>query len=202
MKKVKMYFGSLTIPEKIQKARNLVAHMDANENFPNPEPPLAELITAANVLEKAYEEALNGGRIQIAAMRQSAAVLNMLVVSLAGYVQCVSRGDESIILSSGFEVQNPKSPSRAASTPEHVNGAFGNHEGEVELRWNKVRGSKAYNIEISLDGLSDWKPCGTATRARLFLKGLESGVKYFFRVAAIGPLGQSGWSDPGLAKAL
>jgi len=36
----------------------------------------------------------------------------------------------------------------------------------------------------------------------MLITGLDSGVKCFFRVAAIDPLGQDGWSDLGMGRAL
>ena len=202
MKKVKIYFGKLSIPEKIQKARNLVARMDANSLFPSPQPALAEISTGAAALEQAYEEALNRGRIEVAAMKQLESILKNLIVSLAGYVQSISRGDEAVILSSGFDVQADKSRPGEIATPSNINGAIGRREGEVFLNWDRVPGAKAYHVQMSRDGLNDWTPCGSATRSRMRLSGLDSAARYFFRVAAIGPLGQSGWSDPGVGRTL
>ena len=202
MKKVKMYFRKLSIPEKIQKARNLVARMDGNVSFSNPVPSLTEVSKAADALENAYEEALNGGKLQIAQQRQCESVLDTLIVSLAGYVQSASFGDETVIISSGFDVHKDRSPVRNIGTPQNISGKAGAKDGEVAVSWDRVPGAKAYNIQMSPDGNNSWTFCGTATRSQFLCTGLDSGSKCFFRVAAIGPLGQSGWSDPGFGKAL
>jgi len=37
---------------------------------------------------------------------------------------------------------------------------------------------------------------GTSTKSTTTIDGLTSGTRYWFRVAAVAALGQSGWSDP------
>jgi hypothetical protein len=203
MKKVKVYFRELPIPQKIQKAKSLVTIMGGNANFSSPEPALPEVSAAAIALENAYEEALNGGKLQIAFMHQCESVLDTLIVSLAGYVQSISRGDQTIILSSGFGVQSGRSQLQKEVTPPvNVSAVMGAREGEVSLSWDPVPGAKAYNIQVSNNGTGNWIFYGTVTRRRLVISGLESGAKCFLRVAAVGALGQSGWSDPGIARAL
>ena len=197
-----MHFRELSIPEKIQKARALVAHMEGNTYFPNPSPALPEIVAAADGLEQAYEDALNRGKIQIARMRQRDSVLGSLIVTLAAYVQSVSLGEGTIILSSGFDLQADRTQHVKAATPLNINGRTGAHEGEISLIWDRVHGAKAYNIQMSRDGVADWNYCGSSTKRQLVVGGLESGAKCFFRVAAVGAQGQSGWSDPGLGKAL
>ena len=202
MKRVKMYFSRLSVPEKIQKARNLVTRMNGNAHFTNPSPSLAEVSTAIDDLERAYEEALNGGKMQIARMRQCDSVLYSLIVTMAAYVQTVSRGDEAIILSSGFDVKSDKTVRAQTEAPLNINGKAGEHEGEVSLVWDPVPGAKAYNIQVSRDSMTGWTYCGSSTKRRTVIGGLESGAKCYFRVASIGQQGQSGWSDPGIGKAL
>jgi hypothetical protein len=177
--------------------------MGDNTAFPNPQPALTEVAGAATALENAYKEALNGGRIQTAFMHQCELALDTLIVSLAGYVQSVSRGDETIILSSGFDTHNVRTQAlRTIAAPVNVVGKMGAREGEINLSWDRVTGARAYNIEVSGDGLSNWTFYATVTKRRMVIGGLESGVKRFFRIAAVGAIGQSGWSDPGIGKAL
>ena len=65
------------------------------------------------------------------------------------------------------------------------------------MSWKSVRGSKAYVIERAVDGPSqNWAVIGTSTRGKAVLNSMTSGMKYWFRVAAVGSAGQSAWSDP------
>jgi chitodextrinase len=43
---------------------------------------------------------------------------------------------------------------------------------------------------------TSWTHDSTSTKSSATVDGLTSGTRYWFRVSAIGPRGQSGWSDP------
>jgi hypothetical protein len=74
----------------------------------------------------------------------------------------------------------------------------GNREGEIDLTWKKVGNSRSYIIQISPDppAADSWGHAETVTVSYKTIQNLTSGKKYWFRVAAIGSLGQSGWSEP------
>jgi hypothetical protein len=202
MKRLKISFRTLAIPEKIQKARYLVAQMSGNESFTNPSPALQEVGAAADALEQAYEKSLNGGKIEIAQLRQCESGMNDLIFLLAGYVQNASRGEPSVILSSGFDVQAEKTVAAPPPTPHNINGKMGPFDGQVSLSWDRVPGAKAYQIQVSADGINNWSYCGAAIKRQFVVDGLKSGTKTFFRVSAIGTKGQSAWSDPGVGMAM
>jgi hypothetical protein len=201
MEKVKTYFRKLPTTEKIQKARNIVSQMDGNIHFQSPLPTLAEIGAAANDLEAAYEAALNRGRIELAWMRRCDTVLGDLIVALAAYVQSVCRGSATIILSSGFELQQQRAHRVSAAPPPGVNCRAGDQEGEIRLSWEPVQGARAYNIQMSPDGAA-WSYYASSTKHKMIVSGLESRARCFFRVAAIGARGQGGWSDSTVGKAL
>jgi hypothetical protein len=65
------------------------------------------------------------------------------------------------------------------------------------VSWKKVRGAKMYNIERALDsghGL-DWSTVLSCSRTRATVNSMNSGQRYWFRVAAVGSAGQGPWSD-------
>jgi hypothetical protein len=43
---------------------------------------------------------------------------------------------------------------------------------------------------------TSWAYAGTSTKASITIDALNPGTRYWFRVCAVGALGQSGWSDP------
>ena len=79
-----------------------------------------------------------------------------------------------------------------------MSATAGDHEGEINLSWRKVDNAKSYIIQTSPDppGAESWSHAETTTVANKTIQKLTSGKKYWFRVAAIGSLGQSGWSEP------
>ena len=199
MKTVKLGIETLTVPDLVLKARTHVTRMDGNKHFSSPNPSLEEIATAATALENAYEAAQNGGKSEKILLRQCSSELIGLIKRLAGYVQSVSAGEEHIIDSSGFDIKRPGGAPVPTENPTGVRGKATNHPGEVIIRWNTTVGARSYTAEMSIDGTS-WKPCGVSTRTRLLVSGLPEGSKPLFRVSAIGPLGQSGWSHPGAVR--
>jgi len=74
----------------------------------------------------------------------------------------------------------------------------GQTDGSVKISWTKVRGARAYNVERALDsshGL-DWSNVLSSSKTRAIVNSMQSGHRYWFRVAAIGAAGQGAWSDP------
>jgi chitodextrinase len=49
---------------------------------------------------------------------------------------------------------------------------------------------------------ADWKFATTSTRSSATVTGLTPGTRYWFRVAATAPAGQSPWSSPAPARSL
>ena len=60
-----------------------------------------------------------------------------------------------------------------------------------------VGGAKSYCVEQRANEASPdaWTLATTSTKAKATVKGLVSGRKYWFRVAAIGSAGQGAWSE-------
>ena len=197
MKTVVLGMGpNVGTPEKVQKARSIVRMMEGNTFFSNPSPTLAAVTEAINALENAYEAALYGSRPAKVELRECESVFNGLMKRLAVYVQHVSEGNERIIVSSGFEAKRVTSIPVEVTNPSNVRGKPTIHSGEVIVRWDKANGARVYTTELCADGTT-WTPCGVSTKTSLVVSGLLSGSKPQFRVAAIGPTGQSGWSEPG-----
>jgi hypothetical protein len=66
------------------------------------------------------------------------------------------------------------------------------------LRWKKPLRRCVFAVQICADPLESnkWEYCDTAVRQSHRVKGLQSGVKYWFRVRAINGNGDGPWSNP------
>lgn len=201
MPKVKLNFRNLSVPEKIARSQQVVAALTGNSNFPTPHPTLAEVTTAANELEAAANAA-QAARLE--ARRRTAAQVNKeddldrLITQLGAYVESVAGGDEAKIMSAGLETRSDRTTdSTAPAAPETLTATTGNHEGEIELSWDAVRGARSYVVERTTDpqAATAWTQAGVAPRSSVIVEGLESGKRYYFRVAAVTLNGQSPWSN-------
>ena len=201
MAKVKLNFRRLSVPEKIAKAKQIVTALTGNANFPNPNPPLATITAGTNGLSGAYtttqaaKQALKAG---VADQSAKEDVLDQLISQIASYVESAAGADEALINSAGMDTKAAASAPSMPDTPTGLEVTIGDHDGELDLSWNPVSGAKSYVIQQSADpptGTS-WTHDSTSTKSSTTVDGLLSGTRYWFRVAAVGAAGQSGWSDP------
>jgi hypothetical protein len=201
MPKVKLNFRRLSIPEKIARAHQVVAALTGNSNFPTPHPTLAELTAAAGALETASntaQAARREAKRHTAAMGHKEDDLDQLMTQLGAYVESVAGDDEAMIMSAGLETRSAAAPdSSAPEAPETLTATTGNHEGEIELSWDTVRGARSYIVERTTDPqtAASWIQAGVSPRSSLIIEGLDSGKRYHFRVAAVTLNGQSPWSN-------
>jgi hypothetical protein len=202
MPKIKLSLSSLSLQEKIAKAREIVAALTGNSRFPSPVPPLPAITTAANEADTAFVDCQEARRVSVLTTRtqnRKEDALDKLLNQIAGYVDGVADGDEEMIRSAGIDMRAPAVPvTDPPGQPQGLAPTAGDHDGEIDLSWDTVTGAKSYVIEISNDPVTStsWSHTGVSTRSSFTAQGLHSGTRYWFRVAAVNNNGQSGWSDP------
>ena len=189
------------VPDKLQTGRQIVAAMTNNPNFASPHPPLADVAASLSTLDeayKAYQIAKVDARTKAAVTDDAEIEVDSQLRKLAAYVESIADKDETIIASAGMLTKAVRTAPSALPAPEALSATAGAHEGEINLGWRKVENSRSYIIQISSDppSVDSWGHAETVTVANKTLQNLTSGKKYWFRVAAIGSLGQSGWSEP------
>lgn len=206
--KVKLNFSALSVSEKIARARIIVQNMTANAvNFPNPMPALADVTAVIDAAEQAYNAALKARDIskqRTAELEQQEEALDDMASRLAGFVESASGGKEEIILSAGMDVRTPAVVSgQPPAAPTSLAATAGDHEGEIDLVWNASSNARSYVVQSSPNPPTDssWAQANIVTVSKTTIGGLVSGAKYWFRVAAVGGGGQSGWSDPAMKMA-
>ena len=201
MAQIKVAIGKMPVPKKIQFVRQIVQEMSKNGRFNSPSPDLTTLAQAANSLESAYnaaQAARANAKEQTSVMNKKVNALENLVMQEASYVQSVSGGDKATIESAGFAVRTEPTRIGELDAPTLVKVAPGQTDGTVRISWNKVHGARAYNIERALDsnrGL-EWSNVYSSSKTKAQVNSMQSGLRYWFRVAAIGAAGQGPWSDP------
>lgn len=202
MPKVKLNWQKLTIPEKLQRVKQIVNALTGNPNFPAPQPTLAQITAASDALGNAADAAQTArqtAKTATSARDQKEDALDLLVRQLAAHVESISGDDDTKILSAGMDVRDTGTPgSDPPVTPQALALTEGDHDGELDGQWDRDPRARSYVVQISTDVNNPalWKQAAVVTNSHVTLDGLTSGQRYWCRVAAVNANGQSGWSDP------
>jgi hypothetical protein len=196
MSTVKLGISGMKIPNKIQRCRNINTAMVGNPNFITPNPGLDVVTKAINALEDAYEAASDGGKALKAFVKLQDKALNAVMKQLQAYIQEISGGDQTIILSSGMDVVSPRTPTKELGAVVNVKVVPAKLTGTTKNSWKPLTGSVFYSLQTSADGNTNWTDAGTCTRVSIILEGFVSGSKVWARVAGNNAKGQGPWSSP------
>jgi len=188
MKRIKamLDFIELPVAEKIVFFRNVIAKMTANVSvFTNPDQSMETANNSVDLLQANYITASGGGHAAKVAMHASENAADEIFRELVAYVDRIAKGDESIILSSGFNTSKQPTP---AQKPE-LTATSGANSGSVKLTAKAVKTAGSYIWQYAKDTLpaddNGWTMAGFSTQASNELTGLAVATKYYFRMAAI-----------------
>jgi hypothetical protein len=200
MPRIRLNLKNLTIPEKLAKGRQIVTALANHASFDNPRPALADVTARLDVLEKAFDAvrfAKSEGATRVVAQENAEADVDQILTQLAGFVEAVAGRDDTLITSIGMETKASRSAPTIPGEPQSVGAVAGTHEGVILLSWKPVPNAKSYTIEVSTDPAApaSWTHVAIATSAAKAINNLKTGTRYWFRVAAVGAGGQSGWSE-------
>jgi len=196
MKKVLLSFTLIAPGEKASYYRNVVAKFTGNALFSTPIISLAALNTALDKFEADILAARDGGYLAVAVMHDSEIAIDKMFRSLAHYVDMIADGDETIIISAGFQASKDK----AARVKSPLTAHDGDHSGSIKITYKANERAGAYIIQWSKDALptteSGWEVLATVTQTTYFVSNLVVGCYYYFRVAAVTPDGTTEFSEP------
>ena len=194
--RVMMNFTRLSIWEKIAFYRNVLGKMTGNALFPTPDVSLETTKTELDEFEAAAVAAKDGSRSQIALRNNKMATVDDLFHSLALYVDRIANGDDTIILSSGFDVLEV---THTYSKPE-LGVKSGEVSGHIKLVAKSIEGAKSYIWQYAKDTQPQngegWILAGYSTKTTYEINDLEVLGKYWFRVAGITAKGLSNYTAP------
>jgi hypothetical protein len=200
MPRIKLNLSRLSIPEKLDLAKQISNALTGNASFPTPTPSLTTLDTDASNLQTAHEEAVAArqeSKNKTAIQNQMEDKLDDTLTRMAGYVSSVSGDDEALVTSAGMNFQQAKSPAGPPALPQSFVTTTGDSDGQIDASWNSVPGAQSYVVEQSLQAPPNatWTHVQTTVKSACTVTGLTSGTRYWFRVAAVNSNGQGGWSD-------
>jgi hypothetical protein len=117
---------------------------------------------------------------------------------LAAYVEAAGAGDPAKLASSGFEQRAGPAPVGPLPQVESLAATAGDHDGTLDLAWDRVPGATGYEVYRSTDVTqpAGWAFACSCARSSATVEGLASGTRHWFRVRAVGAAGPGPWSDP------
>jgi len=199
MARIRLNVRKLSVTDKIAKGRQIVTAMTNNTNFPSPNPPLTEVTALLDELAQDFallQSARSEVTTRVVKQEKTSERLDQALTQLAGYVESVAGRNDALITSAGMETKAPRSTSTLPGVPQALSASAGEHDGEINLFWKAVPNARSYMIEANLDpATANWTQVGVATSASKVITNLTSGKRYWFRIAAVGAGGQSGWSE-------
>ena len=195
MRKANINFRKYTDHAFSQEVANILSSMAENiAIFPDPVPALSVVSADHAAFKAALTKVFVGSsKADTAKKNELRHVLEKDLAALGTYVQQVSTGEESIILTSGFRANKQPSPVGPLPPPEEFRAII-KYKGQVKLMTKPVDGASSYKWEYKLKNGTEWLD-ETTTAAKKMLKGLTSGLEYDFRVVAIGANEARNYSD-------
>src|ERR1041385_9018194 len=112
MPRIKLNLRNLSIPDKVQKGRQIVTAMTNNANFSNPHPPLAEVTASLTSLDQNYallQAAKADVKAKASTQDDAEGKVDQILGQLAAYVESIAGNDEKIITSAGLTTKVSRS---------------------------------------------------------------------------------------------
>ncbi len=189
IRRVALHLSKMTVPQKFQFARAVVAAMTGNAHFPTPSPTLAVITTDANNLEAAHTAAQTRAKGTAALTQVMVKILHLDMQALASYVENIANADpnnaQAIILSAGMQIK--KSPAAKLRMLEVIASA----KGQVTLTCPSTRGA-SYRWDIATGDPTieaNWKVYVVVKQSKTIQTGLISATVYHFRQWTVGSKG-------------
>lgn len=191
-----------TNPDLLAFVRNVITLMKDNSQYPAPQPALADIATSADLFEGALHDALDGGRLALAARNAARVALLALMRLLAAYVQGNCNADVLALLGSGFDAVRAPSLVGVLSAPQNLRLGLSGTSGKMVLRFDRIANSVNYSVQTAVSADGPWLDWGLSTSTRVPIDGLTPGHVLWARACANGSAGPSGWSQPATGRSL
>lgn len=202
---IKLSLYRLTVLALLALLRNVRAKLTGNANFATPAVSLAAMDAQADALEAAIEAATNGSKEDRILRDKQVTLAENMLRTQADYIRTVAAGDVTKLATCGFELVKTPQPIGIPEAPTMKAVVMTGNPGEVEMSWKGSRGAECYNVLMTkqdpASGNVVWEFIGSTTKSRFKQEKLDSLVRYWFAVRAVGSAGQSVMSDPAMGVA-
>jgi hypothetical protein len=200
--RAKIGFSRKSNGELVQEGGAVVLKMKNNPRFADCPVDIALLEEAVNNLWDSMSAALDGGKLAIETRNAARQPVIQYMRQVTIYAEAKSKGDPETFTATGL-IPIATTPSvSGALLPPLIRRLFrGPYSGHISLYIKAVFGAASYTIRyaaLEADGTTPgvWKELPVSrVKSAIVISGLTPGVVYAFQVRALGPLGNSDWSD-------
>jgi hypothetical protein len=194
--KVSLALLRATDGDLIIRSRRIVKKMTGNASYPQPNPALGLVATAADAFEQACQEAIGGGEEETVAKNAARAALISLLRQLSYYVQLACDGNQAILVSSGFQATKDPQPAGTLPAAGNVRVSHTGISGQFALTCDAVANAAVYQVQSATAPDGPWEDEGGFTSTRITLDGFKPGTVYWFTLYAVGAAGNGATSSP------
>lgn len=201
MKQLRIHNGFDRMSDADLQAKTGQIIADLSANFATA-PGLPTLITASEDYSAALDAAINGSRIQKAIKNQKKSDVVFQHHQMIAYVILTSAGDRVMAAKSGYTLVSETTTPGVLTQPGDLKVVNGMNAGELLLSFKRPRAAVSFIYQCTPEPLteaSEWQQFYGNKRQYLFT-GLETGKRYWVRVAVLGKDGEMIFSEPVLSK--
>jgi hypothetical protein len=177
-------------------AHNIVSSLNGNASFPGVQADLLLVKAQADAFELAMGNVRNGPAGAAALKREERAKLEVMLKNLASKCVIEANGNQTVFLSSGFELRRSPHNYNELDTPTNFDVVTLASAGKVRVSFKRVPGAYSYELWAAKSG-EGFKLHTMLTNGRkTVVNNLESLSIYRFRLRATGKNGMvSGYSE-------
>ena len=150
MEQIVLKLNTTPVVQKIDFTRKVVTLITAKPDFLTPDPPLADLTTAADETYAANLESLAAKAIskqKTAILHDKEDALDDVLRKMANHVENKSDGDVAKINGAGFQVKADATPVGELPAPEDFSVTYGDEAGQLDTQWDGVYGASIYAVQ-------------------------------------------------------
>ena len=198
MKKIRisMAFKRLTKAELLIFAARVINKMNSDPQFAKLQPEIAPLSSGFDEFQNLTTAATTVGRMSTVNRAASFSSLVEALDNLAKHVELLVKGNENVILASGFEVARTEKVTKSFSTPFSFEVRKHLDIGSIVFLWEKVPRATNYELQYRKQGETEFAHLLFSSKNKIVVPNLTLGAHLEFRLCAIGTNNsKSNWTN-------
>lgn len=178
------------------KASTVIRSLDGNTNFPTLAANVASLKTSTATFDESLAKMGEGNKQITAAKNIARANLVEILCETGRLVQNISKGDEVLILSSGFDMNRKPTPIDTLDQPGNLAVKPGKISGSLDISWDVVSHARSYEVRYCKLPKTETTVYEKVTtpKHKITLEGLIPGQQYAIQIAGVGSNPKRVWS--------